>query len=148
MSNVFERDCKVLSELNRDATSAMSLSVPGIEHTRKGAEPQSCCRRAKARSKCPAICDLAVNFFDQCTADVLSHLIPAWTLVMVGRMHSRTSQAHKTPAISKSFIVTMFLSKSCRRSSGMSIDHTTNFSCPDGNGMIHAPPMPLRQAST
>ena len=115
---VGEHTCKVESELYLDATSAILFSLPGIEQTRSGAEPQSCCRSTSARSKCPTIFDHTMNFLDQWTADVLSHRIPACTLCMKGRTHSRTSQAHRTPAISKSLIVTMFSSKAFFRSSG------------------------------
>ena len=61
--SVSEHACNFESELNRDATLAMSFLLPGIEHTSSGAKPQSCCQSANARSKCRAIFDRAVNFW-------------------------------------------------------------------------------------
>ena len=87
-----------------DAMSAMSLFIPAIDTVRSGDERCTCCRRANALHRCPPIFDLEeANLVAQATAGVLSQKMPTCECCSdVGAMFSKTSQASKTPAISKS----------------------------------------------
>jgi hypothetical protein len=88
----------------RDATSAISFLIPAIEIVSIGEVLCMCWRSASAWHRCPPMGELdeATSLVAQATAGVLSQKIPTCECCrQIGLMFSRTSQARKTPAISR-----------------------------------------------
>jgi hypothetical protein len=137
----------------RDAMSAMVLSIPAMDTHSSGLVRCRCCRSANARSRCPAITDLDEwRRAHHATVGVLSQNSPTWQCWrLIGATHSSTSQARSSPAISRSeFVIvpfglledTTFLVMS----GGKAIRHTIGLMCVVP--LNHTPPAPKAHAST
>jgi hypothetical protein len=103
---------KDLSRKERDAMSAMLLLLPLIDTVRRGDVWCRCWRKARARSKCPAVFDEdEFSLFAHATVGVLSLYIPTCAnFKEQGAMCSSTSHCSSTPAISRSeFVISPFL---------------------------------------
>ena len=116
----------VMSDVKHDATFAMLFSFPAIDMTSSSADRHICCRNARARSRCPATSDQAVNFVDHRTVAVLSHYIPAHVCFRDGTRCSSTSHSRRTPVISKSLMDSFMLSNCMLMSLGQSTFQNTN----------------------
>jgi hypothetical protein len=136
-----------------DATSAMSFFIPAMEMVKIGEALCACCLSARARHKCPPIADFDDdNRVAQATAGVLSQKMPTCECFRhTGLMFSRTSQASRTPAISRFEMLTCPVllvaeTSCCLISSGHVMRHTVGLICL--SPLIHTPPTPCLEAST
>lgn len=125
----------------------MSFRSPAMPMTSSGAEWHICWRSARARSRCPATNERAVNLTVQLTVDELSHCSPAWRCWRDGTRCSRASHPRSTPAISRSFIEISPFSNALTTSGEKSTDQNTYLYVLSANGRIQTPPAPYLQAS-
>ena len=124
-----------------------------METQRSGLARCRCWWRASARSRCPAMIDLEDRSLSvHATVGVLSQKMPTWQYWSeCGAMCSSTSQAKRTPAISRSEFVILPLgfdvdTRFLMMSGGKAILQTIGFMCEEP--LNHTLPAPKAHAST